>query len=279
MPTVTVNGEQLHYQAHQGHARAKVGHVEDPSPLRPPLLLVHGAGGTLMHWPAELRRLPGYAVYALDLPGHGGSGGRGRSEVGAYAEVVRGFARALGLGSFVLAGHSMGGAIALELALQAAEGLAGLVLVSTGARLRVAPESLAGLLDDFDAAARLIAERTHAGQVPPEVLELYVRRLRAVGPAVTHCDFLACNRFDQMAAVSRIVVPTLVICGAADRMTPVRYSRYLAEQIPAARLVIIPGGGHMALLQPTTSHVVVAAVRRFLEDLLPPQPAIHDLGA
>ena len=67
MPTVTVSGETLHYQIHHGGTR----------PDGPPLVLVHGAGGNLMHWPGALRRLPGRTVYALDLPGHGKSGGAG----------------------------------------------------------------------------------------------------------------------------------------------------------------------------------------------------------
>jgi pimeloyl-ACP methyl ester carboxylesterase len=269
MSTAMVSGEKLHYYAHQG----------DPGEQRPPLVLVHGAGGTLMHWPGLLRRLAGYNVYALDLPGHGGSGGQGRSDVGAYAEVVRGFAQALRLRPFVLAGHSMGGAIALELALQPAARLAGLVLVGTGARLRVMPEILEGILDDFDATARLIAARAYAGQVPPGLLELYVRRLRAVPAPVIHNDFLACNRFDHLADVSRIAVPTLVICGDADRMTPVKYSRYLAEQIPGAGLVIVPGGGHMALLEPGSTQAVVEAIRQFLGSLPSSLPTVQDLSA
>ena len=96
-----------------------------------------------MHWPGELRRLPDHEVYALDLPGHGRSGGPGRTDIGAYAEVVREFADALKLPAFVLGGHSMGGAIALEFALRYGSRLAGLILVGTGARLRVAPEILA----------------------------------------------------------------------------------------------------------------------------------------
>ena len=141
MPTIIVTGEKLHYQF-----RHEIRQADGP-----PLVLVHGAGGNLMHWPGELRRLPGHTVYALDLPGHGKSGGAGRAEIGAYAEVVRGFAEALGLVPFVLAGHSMGGAIALEFALRYPARLAGLILVGTGARLRVAPEILAGIQDDFKA--------------------------------------------------------------------------------------------------------------------------------
>lgn len=269
MSTAIVSGEKLHYYAHKG----------DPGGRCPPLVLVHGAGGTLMHWPGELRRLAGYDVYALDLPGHGGSGGQGRSDVSAYAKAVRGFAQGLRLRPFVLGGHSMGGAIALDLALRPSNRLAGLVLVGTGARLRVAPEILGGILDDFDATARLLAEWSHAGQVPPKLLDLYVRRLRAVPPAVIHDDFLACNRFDRLADVSRIAVPTLVICGDADRMTPIKYSRYLAEQIPGAQLVIVPGGGHMALLEPGSTQAVVEAIRQFLGSLPSSLPTVQNLSA
>ena len=184
MPTVTVSGEKLHYQIHHGA----------PRPDGPPLVLVHGAGGNLMHWPGALRRLPGRTVYALDLPGHGKSGGAGRAEIGAYADVVRGFAEALGLVPFVLAGHSMGGAIALEFALRYPARLAGLILVGTGAKLRVAPEILTGILDDFAGTTELLAQWAHGEHVDPNLLRLYTRRLREVNPQILHDDFARLRR-------------------------------------------------------------------------------------
>jgi len=256
MPTIILEGERLHYRVHEGGLR----------PAGPPLVLVHGAGGNLMHWPGELRRLPEHTVYALDLPGHGGSGGRGRAEIAAYVEVVRGFADALGLPAFVLAGHSMGGGIAQECALRYPGRVAGLVLVGTGARLRVAPQFLAGVLDDFAATTALLATWTHGERADPNLLRLYLRRLREVDPQVLHGDFVACDAFDRVADVAHITVPTLILCGDADRMTPVKYSRYLAAQIAGAQLVEVPGAGHMvALEQPA---VVAEAVARFLDGLM-----------
>jgi pimeloyl-ACP methyl ester carboxylesterase len=257
MPTVTITGKKIHYQLHDGAARA-----DDP-----PLVLVHGAGGNLMHWPGELRRLPGHTVYALDLPGHSKSGGAGRAEIGAYADVVRGFAEALELVPFVLAGHSMGGAIALEFALRYPARLAGLILVGTGAKLRVAPEILTGILDDYAGSTELLAQWVHGAHVDPNLLRLYVRRLREVNPQVIYGDFVACDAFDRRADVRRITLPTLILCGEADRMTPVKYSQFLHGQIGRSQFVVVPGAGHMVMLEQPAA--VADGVAAFLSNLVP----------
>ena len=257
MPFVIIGGEKLHYQHHRGTLQPKA----------PPLVLVHGAGGNLMHWPGELRRLPDHEVYALDLPGHGRSSGPGQTEISAYTEVVREFADALKLRAFVLGGHSMGGAIALEFALRYGGRLAGLILVGTGARLRVAPEILTGIQNDIESTTALLAEWAHGENVDPHLQRIYLRRLREVDPEVLAGDFLACDAFDRRADVAAITVPALILCGAADRMTPVKYSQFLATQMPGARLIILPGAGHMAMLEPLSRRAVADAVQRFLETL------------
>jgi pimeloyl-ACP methyl ester carboxylesterase len=70
-----------------------------------------------------------------------------------------------------------------------------------------------------------------------------------VGPAVQLNDFQCCDRFDVMEKVSQIAVPTLVISGTDDDMTPLKYSQYLADKIAGARLVIIDGATHHCLLE------------------------------
>ena len=257
MPTSIIDGVKLHYHHHRGALQPKA----------PPLVLVHGAGGNLGHWPGELRRLPDHEVYALDLPGHGRSGGPGRTEIAAYAEVVQEFADALKLPAFVLGGHSMGGAIALEFALHLGGRLAGLILVATGARLRVAPEILAGMQNDIEGTTALLAAWAHGAHVEPNLHRIYLRRLREVDPQVLAADFLACDAFDRRADVAAIATPTLILCGDADRMTPVKYSQFLAAEIPDARLIILPGAGHMAMLEPSSRPIVVDAIERFVEAL------------
>jgi pimeloyl-ACP methyl ester carboxylesterase len=257
MPTTIIGGEKLHYHHHRGALNVKTL----------PLVLVHGAGGNLMHWPGELRRLPDHEVYALDLPGHGRSGGRGRTDIGAYVEVVREFTDALKLPAFVLGGHSMGGAITLEFALRYGGRLAGLILVGTGARLRVAPQILMGIQNDIEGTTALLAEWAHGEHIDPNLQRIYLRRLREVDPQVLTNDFRACDVFDRRADIAAITAPTLIICGDADRMTPVKYSQFLAAEMPGARLIILPGAGHMAMLEPSSRPIVVDAIERFVETL------------
>lgn len=252
---MTGTKSSLHYKEYASGA----------NPSGPPLVLVHGAGGDLMHWPADLRRMPGRRVYAVDLPGHGKTGGEPLGDITSYAAALMQWAGELELPRFVLAGHSMGGAIAQELALCHEARLAGLVLLSTGARLRVAPQILAGLLADFDGTVDLLVKWMYGEGADPNLLRLGARRLREAPPAVLHADFAACDVFDRRPDVGRIDVPTLVLCGEADIMTPVKSSQHLHDQIRRSELVVIPGGGHMVALQ--QPRAVAEHVARFLDRL------------
>ena len=111
----------------------------------------------------------------------------------------------------------------------------------------------------------LLAQWTHGEQVDPNLLRLYIRRLREVDPRTLRADFLACDVFDRRADVSRIALPTLILCGDADRMTPVKFSQYLHEQIAGSQLIVVPGAGHMVMLEQPAA--VAEAVAYFLTSL------------
>lgn len=259
MPYTTVAGEHLFYALVEGdYARKKN------------LILVHGAGGDHTHWPAELRRLPRVNVYALDLPGHGRSAGRGRTSIGDYADTVDLFAQTLELEGVSVIGHSMGGAIAQTLALRRPPWLVSVVLVGTGARLRVHPLILDGL--DPAVAAKSFEDAIHTicqWQYGPAISEQMQRKgrqqLLSVDQAVIHGDYVACNQFDVMEQVKDITLPTLIITGGADQMTPPKYGQYLHDQIPDSQLVEIKDGGHMMALEKPKG--VAQAVARFLDVL------------
>nr|MBC7245412.1 alpha/beta fold hydrolase [Chloroflexota bacterium] len=238
MPYTIVGGERLFYTYHRA--------VEREAPR---LLLVHGAGGNHLHWGYAIRNLQGAHVYALDLPGHGRSDGIGRSSITDYADVLAGFMDALDLARAVVVGHSMGGATAMMTALCHPQRVAGLVLVGTGARLRVLPAILEGTLHDFERTITLICEYAYSPNAPKELVQQGQRQMLRVAPKVLHDDFVACNAFDVMDQLYEIRCPTLVICGSEDRLTPPKYSTFLAERIAGAELRLIEGAGHMVMLE------------------------------
>jgi pimeloyl-ACP methyl ester carboxylesterase len=143
----------------------------------------------------------------------------------------------------------MGGAIAITLALDFADLVAGLVLVSTGARLRVAPAILDGIRSDFERTTELITRFAWSSGTAPRLIELGWQALLGTGPDVLLGDFTACDRFDVMERLGEIAAPTLVVAGSADQLTAVKYARFLAEHISDARLVTVEGAGHMVMLE------------------------------
>lgn len=233
----------------------------------PPLVFIHGAGGNHLHWPPQVRRLPGRTVYALDLPGHGRSASAGCDRIEDYVQRIEDWMEAMPLQRIILGGHSMGGAISQQFALKAPQKLAGLVLVGTGARLRVSPLILESTTDPtrLDGAVDLIIEWSFSEFAPERLVELARRRMMDVGHSVIHNDFVACDKFDVMDRIGEIGLPTLIICGEADRLTPMKYSEYLFDKLGQARLVRVPTAGHMVMLE--QPDVVAEAIADFAADI------------
>jgi pimeloyl-ACP methyl ester carboxylesterase len=212
-----------------------------------PLLLVHGAGGTHLHWPEALRRLPGRRVIAVDLPGHGASPPPGERAILAYARRLVDLLDDLGIDRAAVGGHSMGGAIAVTLALEAPDRIEGLLLVGTGARLRVVPAIVLASADPD--RSREVANATAAfsfgAGASPELLRAFAEGMAAVAHGVVHGDFTACDAFDVMERLGAIRAPARIVVGAEDRLTPPKYSIFLRANLPGNGLLVVPGAGHM----------------------------------
>jgi pimeloyl-ACP methyl ester carboxylesterase len=230
------------------YAEFDEGRKEDP-----PIVLIHGAGSSHQVWPAEIRRLPGQRVLAVDLPGHGRSAGIARQTIRAYADRIVDFLGELGLYHAVFIGHAMGGAIALALAVRDPMQVAGLGLISTGAYLGVDP----GFLEDLSnpvtipSALHRFQKRAFGPDTPLPLIERCMAAIKETRGSVLYGDWRACADFDLRDAVAQIEAPTWVIVGSEDQVTPVAYAHFLVGRMPAARLQIIPGGGHMVMLEQT----------------------------
>jgi pimeloyl-ACP methyl ester carboxylesterase len=242
---------------------------EHENKKRPPVILIHGAGGNHLSWPPQLRRLHEQRIFAIDLPGHGKSGGVGRHSINEYAEDISLFMKSLKLRAAVLAGISMGGAIALAFALKYPKKVSGLVLLGSGAKLRVSPTILESLGNPklFASAVDMITENCFSSNVPPRLKELSKETMLGMRPPVLLGDYLACNQFDVTDQLTEINMKTLIICGAEDKMTPLKYSQVLHDSIAGSQLEVVNRAGHMVMTE--QPQVVADRLVTFISGLAP----------
>jgi len=210
------------------------------------LVFIHGAGGNHTVWTFQRRAFKD-AIF-IDLPGHG-VGEEGKRTIEEYVEYVKDFCDKRGLKNIVMIGHSMGGAITQKFALMYPEYLKGIVLVCTGARLRVAPIVFEVIRKSYAEAVKLIIELSFSAKASTELKEKAAKQLEKIKPEVLYGDFEACDKFDVMNQLKDIRVPTLIICGSEDQLTPVKFSEYLRDNIPNSRLEVIADAGHMVMLE------------------------------
>jgi len=180
---------------------------------------------------------------AIALPGH--PEGKPCSSVDDYVSWLQAYIHQQRYQDVVLVGHSLGGAIAQLYGLKYADEVKALVLIGTGARLRVHPDFLTSvkqMINDENAWREYVADA--CGAADPEVRSAMIEARMRIGPAVMLNDLLCCDEFDIMDRVHTIKLPTLVICGSEDEMTPVKYTKYLAGKIDGAIKVIIDGATH-----------------------------------
>lgn len=215
-----------------------------------PVVLIHGAAENLSFWKEQVAALGKLCqVLSIDLPGHGESSRMNEEPtIDTYAALVRDFSRSLALKGCVYVGHSMGGAIALKLALDYSSEIAGTVLANTGAKLGVLPEILSGLRSD--------PERTFSKIIMPmglpqgsEVSKFVVSESLRCSSEQALQDFWACNMFDVRNRLGEIRVRCLVIGGGMDKLAPRKWADFLKQKIPNSRLVLVEDSYHYTMLE------------------------------
>jgi pimeloyl-ACP methyl ester carboxylesterase len=249
---------ELYYFAHE---------AEDQVKKRLPVILIHGAGSTHLSWPPQIRRMADEKIYALDLPGHGKSEGAGRQSIDEYVDDVIVFMKELKLRAAAVVGISMGSAIALTLALKFPKKVLGLGLLGSGSKLRVASSILetAGNPNTFESAVEMINESCFSANTPQSLIQLSKQQMLEMRPPVLLGDFLACNEFDVTNQLEKIDVPTLIICGAEDKMTPLKYSELLRDGIANSHLHVVDNAGHMVMAE--QPDVVADLLKQFIDNI------------
>ncbi|HEY4134659.1 MAG TPA: 3-oxoadipate enol-lactonase [Alphaproteobacteria bacterium] len=244
MPFVKANGIDMHYRESGSGSRA--------------LLFVHALGTSLQAWDAVMAQMsPSLRCVSYDLRGHGKTAvADGPYSIGLLARDLLGLMDALDIRQATLCGVSIGGLIAQRAALDAPARVESLVLCDSGVKIgtpagwqaRIDAVTARGLPD----MAGEITPRWYAAnfcETAPALCEGFRADLAAMSPVgyVGACHAL--RDADLTAEVSKIAVPTLVVCGAEDVATPPAVAQELATAIAGARLEIMAGVGHLPCVE------------------------------
>ena len=206
------------------------------------LVYVHGSGHTHESFRDQVAAFAGSD--AVSLPGH--PEGQALTSVGDCTVWLSKYLHWKGADKAIVAGNSLGGAIALEWALRYPANVGGLILLGTGARLRVSPQIFEMIDDDWPGCIDALVSYSVSAGAPADLRTRMREWHLAVGQSSTRQDYANCNAFDVMERIASIDAPTLIVVGAEDQMTPPKYAKFLNEGIAGSRLAIVDGAGHMA---------------------------------
>lgn len=241
-----------------------------------PVVLLHGITLQAGAWRHQFDLSDRYRVVAVDLRAHGrstvGSSGYG---LDALADDLADVLAALDLRGAVLVGHSMGGMTIMRFARRHHDALtdrvAGALLVSTSAD-PVLGFGTGGALRRVASAVQGPAERIgwrrlptyrptdgdlHFGLIrlsfgedtPPHLVESTRRMMQAMAPEALNRSFLGLLANDEVDHLGALTVPTTVMVGSRDLLTPERAARRIVRAVPDAELVVVPGAGHQLMME------------------------------
>ena len=237
MPFFEYKGKNIFYQ------------IKEKVPTKA-LIFIHGSGGSSYTWKEQMEQLNlDYSLIAIDLPSHGKSGEYKKLSLDLYVEVVRTLVEFLSLREVILAGHSLGGAIIQSYYLKYPDKVKGLMLIGTGARLRVSEVILETTKNDFEGYLESLPVGAFYRKASKAVVQEYIEEAEKSIPKVVHTDFTICDKFDIMKKVKAIRVPCLIIVGKFDKLTPVKYSLYFKDNLDKSELVVIDKAAHMVMLE------------------------------
>ncbi|HVN97393.1 MAG TPA: alpha/beta hydrolase [Syntrophorhabdaceae bacterium] len=214
------------------------------------IVFVHGSGWNARMWYKQKDALKSLAeVILVDLPGHGKSAGDGLSSVEEYSAELYRALKEIDLKGYYVAGHSLGGAIAMTLTLSHPDEVKGIILVGTGAKLKVLPEILKGVSTDKERTLKRVSDLAFSRQAPSTLKKDGFNETMKCRAEVIYRDFSACDRFNIMDSVNSLKTPALILCGTYDSLTPPKYSHYLHQAIEGSHLVLVEGAGHLVMIE------------------------------
>ncbi|MET4576763.1 alpha/beta fold hydrolase [Ottowia thiooxydans] len=239
----------------------------------PPLVFCHGFTTTGLFWREQVEPFARtHQVVVINLPGHGPSARpEGREyTIEAFAKDLSLVFDQLKLDDAVLVGLSMGGTVSQRFTLANEGRLKGLVLVGAtphglGPDVQVA--NVLAAIDEYgvEEASQRVIERSFGPLTSKDLIEFAKREVIQTPEFVAKRAITSLNESDTRNELQKIQLPTLVVCGKEDRITPADQSRALAQGIPGAQLVLIDDAGHFPMLE--APEIFNRELRQFLSGL------------
>jgi len=235
------------------------------------IIMVHGAGSNGHSWHNQVDHLGrAHSPIAIDLPAHGRSSGvEGLKTVQEYSDFVVAFLDALGIGSAVIAGRSMGGAIAMDMAMRYAGRVEAIVPVVTAAKFNIESKRIQALRDV--ALGRSAQAFVTFGYSPATVKDRFeivregwMEQIQT-DPRVRYTDMVACTQCDIREQISKIDKPALIMAGVHDPITTPDDAKLIHESLRGSKLRLIDDAGHhLPNEQPAETN---SAIESFLSEL------------
>src|SRR3954453_1667681 len=227
---------------------------------QPAIVLLHGAGFDHTTWALHSRWFAhhGFGVLAPDLPGHGRSSGPPLASIAEMADWTAALLEAAGVATAKLVGHSMGSLIAIETTARHPAKVSALGLIGTAATMTVGPDLLKAAQANDHSSIDLVStwglgfQAGLGGSLAPGLwMHSGAQRVLEQGrPGVLSNDLSACNSYhNALVAAAQIAVPTTLILGERDMMTPAKAGKALAAALPNSRNVVLRGAGHMRMVE------------------------------
>jgi pimeloyl-ACP methyl ester carboxylesterase len=232
----------------------------DIDPQRESVLFIHGTGQDHTIWvlPTRYFARHGRNVLAVDLPGHGRSGGAPLTSIEAIADWAAEVLDAAGVDRAAVVGHSLGSLVAIAMAARHPQRVRAIALVGTTVPMPVSDFLLKQAEADRHEAIEMLnywgyskAAQIGGNATPGNwMLGAGLRLMEKAGPGVIHTDLNACNEYlEGLGHAAKVACPALLILGERDLLTPVRSAVKVAEALPAAEKVILEGAGHALLAE------------------------------
>ncbi len=220
-----------------------------PPEYKKTLICIHGAGGYAHHWGNQLRKAVDWncRIIAVDLPGHGKSGGKPLRSINNYKHFIEQFLAQLQIVNYGVIGHSMGGAIALDMALNSLLPPKKIILIGTSPTFRVNTE----ILNEFKKGLKpdRFIKAAYSKTTPIDFLNVALKEFAATPAQTYFYDLLACKNFDVTEIIKTLSIPSFWLFGDLDRLVSNKEVISTISHITSCQYKIIETAGHMLHLE------------------------------